>query len=266
MTEPRDPETKPPRRSRAVEQSGILAVKTAFLRRSQVSRRPVKLFRPPLTVNLGLLILAFGITAAVSVHRRWLDRRFDRIVQQNAAAPFELKRIRQELAAMETDEKTLSGLLDARLKYLENLKRNEFYISIDTKARQFAFHFGDRVVRDARVEIGAPRTIEGKKGERWTFAPLTGSFNVRQKLQGASWRVPAWVYVMKKERPPSPLPRVDGGLGNYVLVLSEDYVIHSPPVPGSPLEGAKPGSFMVPEADLAAIWKRVSAETRVYIF
>ena len=167
---------------------------------------------------------------------------------------------------METDEKTLSALLDARLKYLENLKRNEFYISIDTKARRFEFHFGDRVVRDAPVEIGAPQTIEGKKGERWTFAPLTGSFNVRQKLQGASWRVPAWVYVMKKERPPRPLPRIDGGLGNYVLVLSEDYVIHSPPSPDSPLKGPKPGSFMVPERDLAAIWRRVSPETRVYIF
>ena len=39
-----------------------------------------------------------------------------------------------------------------------------------------------------------------------------------------------------------------------------------PPPANSPLRGAKPGSFMVPEADLAAIWKRVGPETRVYVF
>jgi lipoprotein-anchoring transpeptidase ErfK/SrfK len=265
MSNPSKP--RPPQRpSRAIEQSGILAVKTGFLTRTQAFRRPSKLFRPPLYINLGLLFAALVLAAVVGIHRRALDRRFDRLVQQNAAAPFELKRIRQELATMETDEKTLSRLLDARMKYLDNLKRNEFYISVDTKAQRLSFHYGDRIIRDAPVEVGPARTIEGKKGERWTFAPLTGSFNVRQKLEGASWRVPEWVYRMKGERPPRVLPRVDGGLGNYILVLSEDYVIHSPPAPESPLQGPKPGSFMVPEADLAAIWKRVGPETRVYIF
>ncbi|HXM76073.1 MAG TPA: hypothetical protein VN971_04800, partial [Thermoanaerobaculia bacterium] len=57
-----------------------------------------------------------------------------------------------------------------------------------------------------------------------------------------------------------------GGLGRYVIVLSEDAVIHSPPPPESPLKGVKPGSFLVPEADLAAIWKRVGPRTRVYVF
>jgi hypothetical protein len=254
----------PPRR--AIEQSGIISVKTAFLTRTQAFRRPGKLFRPPLVVNLSLLLFAFALAGAVWLHRRSLDRRFARVVQQNAAAPFELKRIRQELATMETDEKTLERLLDARLKYLSNLRRNEFYIAIDTRAKKLSFHFADHVIRDAPVEIGAARTIEGRKGERWTFAPLTGSFNVRQKLEGAAWRVPAWVYVMKGERPPREAPRVPAGLGKLVLVLSEDYVIHSPPAPESPLQGPKPGSFMVPEADLAAIWKRIGPETRVYIF
>ena len=264
MNERRGPGV-PPRRA-VGEQSGIISVKTAFLTRTQAFRRPNKLFRPPFVVNLSLLLFALALAGAVSFHRRSLDRRFERLVQQNAAAPFELKRIRQELATMETDEKTLARLLDARLKYLSNLRRNEFYISIDTRARKLSFHFADRVVRDAPVQIGAARTIEGKKGERWTFAPLTGSFNVRQKLEGASWRVPAWVYAMKGERPPATAAAVPGGLGNLVLVLSEDYVIHSPPTPGSPLDGPKPGSFMVPESDLAAIWKRVGPETRVYIF
>ena len=48
------------------------------------------------------------------------------------------------------------------------------------------------------------------------------------------------------------------GLGRYVIFLPNSYVIHSPPPPDSPLQGPKPGSFMVPEADLAAIWPRIT--------
>jgi hypothetical protein len=71
---------------------------------------------------------------------------------------------------------------------------------------------------------------------------------------------------MKGEKPPRQLPVVKNGLGRYVILLPNDYVIHSPPPADSPLKGAKPGSFMVPEADLAAIWKRIGPETRVYVF
>jgi hypothetical protein len=43
-------------------------------------------------------------------------------------------------------------------------------------------------------------------------------------------------------------------------------VLHSPPPPESPLKGARPGSFEAPEDDIAAIWKRIGPETRVYVF
>jgi hypothetical protein len=66
-------------------------------------------------------------------------------------------------------------------------------------------------------------------------------------------------------RPASPRV-VRNGLGRYVIVLANNYIIHSPPPPESPLQGPKPGSFMAPEDDLAAIWPRISKETRVYIF
>jgi hypothetical protein len=78
--------------------------------------------------------------------------------------------------------------------------------------------------------------------------------------------VPEWVYRMDGRKPPKNLPTVANGLGRYVIVLGSDYVIHSPPPPDSPLKGVKPGSFMVSEADLAAIWPRVGAATRVYVF
>jgi len=81
------------------------------------------------------------------------------------------------------------------------------------------------------------------------------------------WPVPEWVYAMNREPVPAARGTVANGLGRYVIMLPDNYVIHSPPPEGSPLHGKpKPGSFMVPEADLAAIWPRISKTTRVYIF
>ena len=243
------------------EPSGILAIKTRFMRKHP----GLKLPRPSSRLLLVFfVILGIGGVAA-AVHRRVLESEFDARVARSRAAPYEIKRIRRELADLELDEKELADALDTRLKYLAAAKRNEFYVSIDTKKRDFSFHYADRTLRDARVEIGAPRTIvAGKK--KWTFAPLTGAFSVQSKYQDGSWRVPEWAYRMRDEKPPKSLPTVANGLGKYVIVLANDYVIHSPPPPDSPLKGAKPGSFMVPEADLAAIWKRVGPDTRVYIY
>lgn len=245
----------------AREPSGIFAVRTRFMRK----RAGRKLPRPSsgLLLVLFLLLLVGGIGAAI--HRRILEKDFATRVARSQTAPYEIKRLRRELAGLELNEKELANALDTRLKYLEATKRNEFYISIDTKKRDFSFHFADRTLRDAPVEIGAPRTIvSGKK--KWTFAPLTGSFNVEKKVEGGSWRVPEWVYRMKGEEPAKSPPSIANGLGRYVIVLDNEYVIHSTPSPESPLKGPKPGSFMVPEADLAAIWKRVGPETRVYVF
>lgn len=239
-----------------------MAVRTRFQRR-HVSGR--KLPRPSSRTLLVLFVLVLVGAIGATVHRRVLESEFQSRVSRSRATPYEIKRIRRELADLELDEKALANALDTRLKYLEAAKRNEFYIAIDTKKRDFSFHFADKTLRDARVEIGAPQTlVAGKK--KWTFAPLTGSFNVSGKYQDGSWRVPEWAYLAKGAKPPRTLPTIKNGLGKYVILLGNDYVIHSPPSPESPLEGAKPGSFMVPEADLAAIWKRVGTETRVYIF
>ncbi len=52
-----------------------------------------------------------------------------------------------------------------------------------------------------------------------------------------------------------------------MLFLPNVYAIHTPPSEDSPLEGPKPGSFMVSEADLAAIWPRINKDkTLVYIY
>ncbi len=248
----------------AREASGILVVRTAFLRRRK-SVPGRKLPRPSsraLAILFGF-VLACGLAAAV--HRRVLDSEFAARVAQSRAAPFELKRIRQELVEMRGDETTLGNALDARLKYFESARRNRFYVSIDTRKLELSFHFADKILRDAPVEIGPARTITvGKK--TWTFAPLSGAFTVKTRYEHGGWRAPEWAYAMNGRKPPRPLPTIPEGLGRYVVVLENDYVIHSPPPPESPLKGAKPGSFLVPESDLAAIWPRIGPGTRVYVF
>jgi hypothetical protein len=251
-----------PPAGRAKDASGILAVRTKFMRKRRPGR---KLARPGAGTLLFLFILVGVVGALAAVHRKALERDFAARVTLSRATPDEIKRIRHELADLELNEKELANALDARLKYLAAAKRNEFYIAIDTKRHALSLHFADKTLRDAPVEVGAPRTIEAGK-KKWTFAPLTGAFSVGSKSEGGGWTVPEWVYRMNGTTPPKSRPTIPNGLGRYVIVLENQYVIHSPPPPDSPLRGAKPGSFMVPEADLAAIWKRVGPETRVYVF
>ena len=261
--DPSIPATEPaPPPRRAKDASGILAVRTAFMRKRRSGR---KLPRPGTRFLFALFLLLAIVGIAAAVHRRILERDFERRVTFSQAAPYEIKRIRRDLAELELNEKELTNALDARLKYLAASKRNAFYIAINTKKGDFSFHYADKTLRDAPVQVGPPQTIvSGKK--KWTFAPLTGAFSVSTKVEGGSWTVPEWVYRMKGAAPPKPRPTIKNGLGRYVIQLGNDYVIHSPPPPGSPLRGAKPGSFMVPEADLAAIWERIGPETRVYVF
>ena len=256
------PPGPPPKPALARDASGILAVRTGIFGKRAFRR---KLPRPGSGFLLFLFLAVAVGGAAAALHRRALEREFASQVTLSQATPFEIKRIRRELLDLEVDEKSLANALDTRLKYLENARRKEFYIAIDTRKREFSFHFADKVLRDAPVEVGAPKTIiSGKK--TWTFAALTGSFNVTRKFENGDWRAPEWVYRMDGRKPPKELPTVANGLGRYVIDLGNDYVIHSPPGPDSPLKGVKPGSFMVPDADMAAIWPRVGPATRVYVF
>ena len=252
-----------------MDASGILRARTIFL---PLPRRPAerarrRLWRPSLRGNLLLLIFALLVGAAATAHRRALDGRFARLLAESDSAPFEIKRIREDLADQEMDERALVRELDARLKYARSVKAHDFYIVLDTKKQRFNFKFADKVVRDTCFDIGVPQAIVDKKtGARWTFAPVTGAFSVTEKREDAEWTVPAWVYAMNREKAPKQPPTLPGGLGKYVLVFSGGYVIHSPPPTDSPLRGAKPGSFMIPEQDLAAVWRRVQPGTRIYIF
>ena len=238
-----------------MEASGILRVEGA---------RP-RIWRPPAAWILSLLGLAVFLGIGSAAHHRSVEARLGILMAEDAGAPFQIKRIREELAEQEMDKKTLSRELDARLAYARAQKAHEFYLVLDTTRRRFAFKYGDRVVRDGCFDIGAPQTIRDGSAA-WNFTPVTGAFSVQKKLEEPDWPAPVWVFAMNRETPPRPLPVVPGGLGRYVLVFSGTYVIHTPPPPESPLKTAKPGSFMISEDDLAAIWKRIGPGTRLYIF
>lgn len=222
--------------------------------------------RPALATNLAVLAFALAAAGIAALHRQTLDRRFAEVFEQGESAPFEIKRLKGDLLRMDLTAEELERELDARLKYLETAKKNEFYLSIDTKGGRLYLKNGENVVREAPVEVGEAATISGKGAKTWTFAPLKGAFTVAGKAEGASWRIPPWVYARNRTPVPRELPTVENGLGRYVVSLPSGYVIHSPPAPESPLKGAKPGSFLVPEKDLAAIWPRIGNRMRVYIF
>jgi hypothetical protein len=221
--------------------------------------------RPPLWLNLLLLVLAFGIFAYARHQRSVIREKTALLFKPSATSPAELNRIRAELSDMDLTRAQLEKQLDAKMAYLKVRESNAFYLSIDTTTRKLYLRLGNNIVREADVQVGEGRTIKSG-AHTWTFVPLRGDFNVTGKSTSYAWQVPEWLYAMRNEPVPAERPTIQNGLGNYVVFLPDNYVIHSPPPPESPLQGPKPGSIMVPEADLAAIWPRITTATHVYIF
>jgi len=222
--------------------------------------------RPPLWLNLLLLIIA-GVTFAYAKHQRNVIHEKTAILfRVNENSPSELNRIRNDLSQADLTKAELAKELDGRMKYLESLQGEEFYISIDTNRKKLQLRLGKQVAREADVQIGEAKTLTSRDGRTWTFVPLKGAFNVIGKEEGYAWPVSEWAYALRGESVPENRPTVRDWLGHYVIFLPNNYLIHSPPPPDSPLKGPKPGSFMVPEDDLAAIWPRITPQTRVYIF
>jgi len=220
--------------------------------------------RPPLWLNLLLLVIAAATFAFAKHQRDTIDEKTALLFKRSQSSPEELQRLRDELAKADLTREQLAKELDGRLAYLESLRGSQFYLSIDTAAHKMQFRLGPNVVRECPVEVGASRTITASDGRKWTFVPLKGEFVVLGKESDYAWNVPDWLYAMNGK--PAAHESVRNGLGKYVIVLRNNYIIHSTPPPESPLRGPKPGSFMVPEADFAAIWPRISTTTRVYIF
>ncbi len=199
-------------------------------------------------------------------HREKVEKQFAHVISEEARTPADVRKLKEDLAEMDLSRDQLQRELESRSKFVASLKSEEFYLSVDTKARKLRFYYGDKMLRDADVTIGEARTITAP-GKQWTFVPVKGSFPIESKLVDLAWRVPDWVYAMKNEPIPEERPVVANGLGRYVLTMPNGYVIHTQPSPESPLQGPKPGSFLVAEDVMRAIWPRITAgKTHVYIF
>lgn len=222
--------------------------------------------RPPLWLNLLILILGIAGVVFARYHREKVSTRFATVITEEARTPADVKKIKEELATMDLTREQLSKELAGRRQIMTGLKSEDFFLSIDTRARKFRFYYGDSILREGDVTIGESKTVEA--GDKtWTFLPVKGAFAVEAKVVGHDWEVPEWVYAMNGQPVPEHRPTIPNGLGRYVLFLPNGYAIHTPPSEDSPLKGAKPGSFMVSEADLAAIWSRINKDkTQVYIY
>jgi hypothetical protein len=212
-----------------------------------------------------VIALALTSLGLAKIHRRQLDRHFDDIVRKQQSSSVDIAMIRSELATMNIARGALEREVDKRLQLLSNLREQEFYIGIDTTQRKLRLQFGSTIVRECDVAIGPPREIESG-GTTWKFVAFKGAMNATGKVENYAWPVPAWVYAMNGVAVPAERPTVADGLGKYIITLPNGYIIHSSPVAASPLHGAKPASFLVSEADLRAIWPRVSSGTRVYVY
>lgn len=222
--------------------------------------------RPPLWLNLLLLIIAAATFAYARHQRDIIEDKTAILFKHNENSPVELNRMRDELSQMDLNQAQLGREIDGRMQYLQSLQSEQFYISIDTQRKKLQFRLGRAIVRETDVQIGEAKTISSPTGKKWTFLPLKGGFSVTGKEEGYVWSVPEWVYATRGQPAPAERAGIQNGLGRYVIFLPNSYVIHSTPPPESPLQGPKPGSFMVPEADLAALWPRITNQTRVYIF
>ena len=222
--------------------------------------------RPPLWLNLLILLAGIAGILYARQHRDRVSTEFADVITEQARTPADVKKMKDELAEMDLARGQLEKELQGRMKFVSSLKSENFYLSIDTKARKLRFYYGDTVLREADITIGESRSVE-TPGKKWTFMPVKGAFSVEAKIVGYDWQIPEWVYAMNGQPAPPQRPTVNGGLGNYVIFLGNGYVIHTPPSEASPLKGAKPGSYMVSEDVLRAVWPRIhKGKTPVYIF
>src|SRR5688572_19079233 len=200
--------------------------------------------RPPLWLNLLLLLLGVAGILFARYHRDRVSVEFSDVINAQARTPEDVRKIKEELAAADLTRDALQQELQGRMKFVGSLKSEDFYLSVDTKARKLRFYYGDTMLREADVTVGEAKSVQ-HGGKSWTFLPVKGALHIEAKIVGHDWQVPEWVYAMNKQPVPASRPVIDGGLGQYVLFLGNGYVIHTPPPEGSPLQGPKPGSYMV---------------------
>ncbi len=111
------------------------------------------ILRPPLWLNLALLLVAVAASLFAARQRRAIDAEFTRTFSKSYAGPSELDTITAELAEMNLAKGALDKELESRVAYMGSLKALDFYLSVDTAKKTFVLKFGNEVVRQASVQI-----------------------------------------------------------------------------------------------------------------
>src|SRR5438105_14487489 len=136
--------------------------------------------RPPLWLNLLLLIIAAATFAYARHHRDVVLSKSAILFQRSENNPADLNRMRDELAQADLTKADLAKETDGRMQYMQSLEGEQLYISIDSEKKKMQFRIGKDVVRETDVQIGEPQTFK-TSGKTWTFYPLKGAFNVVDK-------------------------------------------------------------------------------------
>jgi hypothetical protein len=143
--------------------------------RAGTDRRDVP--RPPLRLNIALLLLGVGLTLSAAAHRRGIDAEYEKTFARTAQNPSELNQITAQLADMDLAQGKIDEELERRLASIEDAKSRELYLSLDTTRKTLSLKSGNETVKTASVSIAVPA------------AALKGAFNVVGKKAGAGRRV-----------------------------------------------------------------------------
>src|SRR6476646_8478907 len=146
--------------------------------------------RPPLWLNLLLLVIAAGTFAYAKHQRDDIDAKTALLFKRSENSPAELQQMREELAKADLTREQLAKELDGRMAYLEALRGTQFYLSIDTAKHKMQFRLGPTVVRECDVAVGPQRTSNAPDGRTWTCVPLKGEFTILGKESDYAWTVP----------------------------------------------------------------------------
>src|SRR5688572_24185877 len=114
------------------------------------------ILRPPLWLNLLLLLGAVLMSLFAGHQRRGIEAEFTRTFNKSSSGPSELNQITAALADMDLADGTLEKELESRVAYIGGLKGMDLYLSIDTAKNTLSLKSGNEVVRESKVQFAGP--------------------------------------------------------------------------------------------------------------
>jgi hypothetical protein len=213
----------------------------------------------------AVMLLLLGSTAVIASRipqYRSEAAQIDRLMDQQE------RDTRDRILESRTRRSELALALMQRELRLRSLQATGLHLAISTEDSTLSLRHGPATLREVRVEIGGDSIVQSADGRTWRFVRALGERHIREKLVGAEYTVPEWLYISRGLPVPSEGERTLGaGLGQYRIRLDDGTEIYSRPGRGPFSEGVKPAAFMVErDADLRAIFDAIRIETPVFIY